>query len=295
MSTLGSKDGLLPRRRLGSTGEELSVLGMGGIVLMGHEQTDANRIVRRAVDRGLNYVDVAPSYGDGEAEEKTGPALVGLRDRIFLACKTARRDRAGAREELERSLARLRTDHFDLYQLHGLTSVEEVRRATGPGGALETLIEAKERGETRFLGFSAHSEEAALAAMEAYPFDTVLFPLNWSCWQVSGFGPHVVDAARSRGMGILALKAMAYRPWPEGAERTFGKAWYEPVSDADLAALALRFTLSLPVTAAIPPGHARLFEMAMSIPDLTKPLDPAEAARLSETARSLTPLFPQTA
>lgn len=293
MTASNAQGGILPRRTLGATGVELSVIGLGGIVLMGHDQAEANRIVRSAVDRGLNYVDVAPSYGDGEAEEKTGPALVGLRDRIFLACKTARRDRAGAREELERSLRRLRTDHLDLYQLHGLTSVDEVKQACGPDGALQVLIDARERGETRFLGFSAHSQEAALAAMEAFPFDTVLFPLNWASWQVGNFGPRVVEAARSRNMGILALKAMAYRPWPEGAEHTVPKAWYEPISDPELAGLALRFTLSLPVTAAIPPGDVRFFEMALATRDLTRPLTPEETARLSEAAAAITPLFAQ--
>ncbi len=292
MTTPIAGGGALPRRTLGKTGEQLSVIGLGGIVLMGHEQSEANAIARRAIDRGLNYVDVAPSYGNGEAEEKVGAALDGVRDRVFLACKTARRDHAGAREELDRSLRRLRTDHVDLYQLHGLSSVEEVHQAVRPGGALSTLIEAQQKGETRFLGFSAHSVEAALAAMEAYSFDTVLFPLNWVSWRKSGFGPEVVEAARSRGMGILALKAMAYRPWPADYANGPSKTWYEPITDTVLAALALRFTLSLPVTAAVPPGEVRQFEMALDTPDLTTPLTEDELARLTGAGRDLEPLFP---
>src|SRR5512141_1251226 len=111
----------IPRRKYRDE-VELSILGFGGILVMGHTQTEAGEMVAEAVDRGLNYFDVAPSYGGGEAEEKLGPALAPHRQKVFLACKTGERLAPGVRRELERSLKRMKTDHFDLYQLHAVTT-----------------------------------------------------------------------------------------------------------------------------------------------------------------------------
>lgn len=281
----------LPKRKLGSTGEELSILGLGGIVLCRNDQPAADRIVARAFARGVNYFDVAPSYGGGEAEERMGPALKPFRNRAFLACKTGRRDRAGAAEELRNSLKRLQTDHFDLYQMHGLTTVDEVRAALGPGGAIEAFTEAKQQGLVRFLGFSCHSVEAAFAAMDGFSFDTILFPINWVCCVNGDFGPQVIEKARGKGMGILALKAMARTAWAADAERDYPKCWYQPLSDPKLADLALRFTLSEPITAALPPGDERSFELAMSIAETYKPLTQQERAELRAAAEGLKPIF----
>ena len=123
----------LPRRRLGRTGEELSIVGFGGIVVLNKEQEHANRSVARAVEEhGINYFDVAPSYGN--AEERLGPALEPYRKNSFLACKTTERSAEGAQRELHASLERMRTDYFDLYQLHAIKSLEDVEKAFGPGG-----------------------------------------------------------------------------------------------------------------------------------------------------------------
>jgi aryl-alcohol dehydrogenase-like predicted oxidoreductase len=283
----------LPRRDLGKTGEKLSIIGLGGIVVCKMDQEAATKIVRGAIERGVSYFDVAPSYFDGEAEERLGRALEGIRDKVFLACKTTRRDRQGATEELERSLKRLRTDRFDLYQLHALTKKDEdVEKALGPGGALEAFVEAKKQGKVRFLGFSAHSVEAALLAMERFAFDTVLFPFNWVCWSKGNFGPQVIEAARKKGMGCLALKAMARTPWPQGAKREeHPKCWYQPSSDEEEASLALRFTLSKEITAAIPPGDVRLFELALKVAGDFRPLTEDETKKLLARGESLQPIF----
>ncbi|MEM2480310.1 MAG: aldo/keto reductase, partial [Candidatus Bathyarchaeia archaeon] len=143
----------MERRRYGKTNVELSVVGFGGILVMNESQESANRIVSEAIERGINYFDVAPSYGD--AEERLGPALKPYRSSVFLACKTAKRTRKEAWEELHQSLKRLCTDHFDLYQLHGVTTLEEVDQIFSEGGAIEALIEAREQGLTKYLGFSA--------------------------------------------------------------------------------------------------------------------------------------------
>ena len=282
----------LARRELGKTGEKLSVIGLGGIVVCKLEQAEATRIVRDAIDRGVNYLDVAPSYFDGEAEEKLGRAIEGVRERVFLACKTARRDREGAAAELKASLGRLRTGRLDLYQLHALARKDEdVDRALGKGGAIEAIEEARKAGIIRFVGFSAHGLEAALLALERYPFDTVLFPFNWVCWAKGDFGPQVLEAARKKGVGRLALKAMARTPWGEGAKRDrHPKCWYEPATDEE-AALALRFTLSLDVTAAVPPGDEKLFALALKTAEGFRPLGEDERKALLSRAEGLKPIF----
>ena len=284
-------------RELGRTGQRLSIIGCGGMLVVGMEQAEANQLIGSAVDRGINYFDVAPAYGNGEAEEKFGPALAPFRNRVFLACKTRVRDAAGARDELERSLRRLQTDHFDLYQLHAVSSLEEVEQIFAPGGAMETLLRAREEGKARFLGFSAHSAEAAVDLLRRFPFDSVLLPLNFAAYTSGHFGPQVVDAAQKTGAGILALKAMARTAWPEGTtvdQRSWRKCWYEPIADEATAALALRFTLSLPVTAAIPPGHPELWEMAYRVATDFQPLATAEAAQVRSLAATTKPLFETT-
>ena len=281
--------GGLERRALGRTGEKLSIIGFGGIVVSQATPEEAARRVSEAVEAGVNYFDVAPSYGD--AEEKLGPALEPHRKGVFLACKTQARTRDAAAGELESSLRRLRTDHFDLYQHHAVTTRSDVLTILGPGGAMEAFAAAKKAGKVRFVGFSAHSAEAALALMDGYAFDTLLFPFNYATWHAGSFGPQVLARAREQGMGILCLKAMAKGPWPAGAEKRYPKCWYEPLDKPEQAALGLRFTLSLPVTAAIPPGDERLFRMALSLAARFEPLSPAEAETVRAMGLSAAPLF----
>lgn len=281
--------GRIERRSLGRTGEHLSIIGFGGIVVRdASTQESANRVAE-AVDRGVNYFDVAPSYGN--AEECLGPALQPHRKGVFLACKTQKRSRAEALAELDASLAHLRTDRFDLYQLHAVTKLDEVDQVFAPGGAMEALEAARAAGKVRFLGFSAHSEEAAMALMERYRFDTILFPVNVATWHAGSFGPRVLETARKQEMGILALKAMAKGPWPEGADRRFPKCWYEPLADRPSALEGLRFTLAHPVTAAIPPGDETLFRMALDLAGEITPLSPAEAEAIKRKGMGIAPLF----
>lgn len=285
----GGREMRVPRRQFGHTGEMLSVIGLGGIVVADTEQAEADRLVAGAVEYGINYFDVAPSYGN--AQDILGPALEPWRRSVFLACKTARRDGAGAREELEQSLRVLRTDHFDLYQLHGLASMEDLDACFAKGGAMEVVLEAKERGITRHVGFSAHSVEVALEAMRRYDFASVLFPFNCVCMERGGFGPSVLAEAKRRHMALLALKAMAWTPWPEGGERAYPKCWYRPIDELTLARLALNYTLDLGVTSAIPPGDARLFGIALAAALHPTPLGAAERAELLTAMEGVAPIF----
>ena len=287
-----SNAAILPRRDYDRTGTRLSVIGFGGIVVMGMEQRQANRAVAWAVERGVNYFDVAPSYGDSEVQ--LGPALAPYRKDAFLACKTGEHARTKAESEFKRSLKRLRTDYFDLYQLHGLTDVKkDVDAAFRRGGIMPWLIKAKETGQVRHIGFSAHTTEAALAALDRYDFDSVLFPLNFAAWHRSRFGPAVIEKARAKGAARLALKMLARQKWPEGErERSpFKKCWYQPISDAREAELAVKFTLSLPVTAAVTPGEEALVRLAVESTMKYEPITKEEQAELKSLAKTLEPLF----
>jgi predicted aldo/keto reductase-like oxidoreductase len=282
-------EGGLERRALGKTGEKLSVIGFGGIVVMNVPTEAASRSVRLAIDAGVNYFDVAPSYGN--AEDMLGPALEPFRKDVFLACKTQERTKEGALAELDQSLKKLRTDHFDLYQHHAVTTKADVETILGPGGAMEGFEVARKAGKVRFLGFSAHSVEAAVALLDGATFDTILFPVNYATWNAGDFGPQVLEKAKEKEMGILCLKAMTKGPWPEGAEKRYEKCWYEPLDQPAEAGLALRFTLSHPVTAAIPPGVPELFELALGLARDFRPITPDEENTLKARAAAGTPLF----
>ena len=267
--------GKIEKRSLGRTGEMLSMIGFGGILVMDATPAESSELVKLAIDSGINYFDVAPSYGD--AELKLGPALEPYRKGVFLACKTTERDRDGSRKELEQSLKNLRTDHVDLYQFHAVTTPDDVKKIFAPGGAMETYLEAKKEGKIRFIGFSAHSVEAATEMMDRFDFDTILFPVNYVTWNAGNFGPQVLEKAHQKKMGILALKSMAKGPWPAGADKKeYPKCWYEPLVTPEDIKMGLRFTLSHPVTAIITPGDQRLFRIALGLSASIKPLSDTE-------------------
>lgn len=279
----------MEKRPYGATGERLSVVGFGGILVMNEDAETSSRLVSQAYDRGVNYYDVAPSYGN--AQEMLGPALEPYRKKVFLACKTGKRTAEEAQEELHESLRLLKTDHFDLYQFHAVKEQTEVETILGPGGAMETFLKAREQGKVRYLGFSAHSEEAALALLDAFTFDSILFPVNWVTWLKGKFGPRVLPKAKEKGAAILALKSLAKRTWRDGESRTFEKAWYHPVDTYEEAHLGFRFTMSKGATAAVSPGHEKFLWWACDAADEFTPLSAEEEAELERRAKDLDPIF----
>jgi aryl-alcohol dehydrogenase-like predicted oxidoreductase len=281
----------IARRTLGSTGEKLSIIAFGGIVVMNEETGAASNIVAEAVDRGINYFDVAPSYGN--AQERLGPALAPYRKNCFLACKTDGRMKDDSRADLEQSLRLLKTDHVDLYQFHALTKMTDLDKVLGPGGAIETFEAAKKEGKIRYIGFSVHSAETAVAAMDRYHFDTILFPLNWVLFAQADFGPQILKKAQEKKMGILALKSMAKTVWPADQKQSHPqpKCWYQPAGFPDEASLGLRWTLSHPITAAIPPGDERYFRLAMDVAQNYKPIESQEEQALLTGGKGVEPIF----
>jgi len=290
----GATAGSLPKRPY-RNGIELSVVAFGGIVVCGLEQKESDRRVAAAWERGVNYFDCAPSYFNGEAEIKLGASLTPFRKRAFLAEKTQKRDAVGARAELEQTLRRFGTDYVDLYQFHAVSSMADVDEILGPGGAAEVFVKAKKEGKARFLGFSAHHAPAALRLIDALELDSVLFPVNVNAWENGGFGPQILAKAKQKGMARLALKALALGQWPQALpknERKYPKCWYQPIDDREMARLALRFTLNQDVTAAVPPGDERIWDLALDLacqPLLA--LDARELAQLKAKTSSFEPVF----
>ena len=274
------------RRALGRTGYDISAVVYGGIVSMNDGQENSDRYVAWAVEQGVNYFDVAPSYGD--AQEKLGNSLIPCRKDIYLACKTGQRMRREAEEEMKRSLAMLHTDYFDVSQRHGISSMEDVDRAFGPGGVMELMREMKEKGIARKIGITAHSEDAALKCLELYDFDTVLFPFNWHMFMAHGMGKRLLQTAKERGIGLLCMKSMIERAWMDEAEKQasgYPKSWCRPFdtgTQADLLTAAVKFAYSLGVDAVVPPGNFDHFSFAVKHCGeiLAHPLDDMDRALL---------------
>ena len=281
----------MPKRVLGRTGRRLSIIGFGGIVAMDTEPQRVKNLVAEAVEKGVNYFDVAPTYGG--AELKLGAALEPFRKDCFLACKTTKRDKAGAKVDLDNSLKNLKTDHLDLYQLHAISDVEkDVKAALSRDGAIQTFIKARKAGVIRYLGFSAHSHEAAVMAMKEFDFDTILYPINFCTHYKSKFDQKVLAEAKKRNMGILALKAMALQKWhDEEKEKQYSKCWYEPIVEKQLARKALAWTLGQGVTAMLPPGEEALFRIAMNLGAGLADISEAENAELEDFSAKLDPIF----
>ena len=280
----------LPRRVLGRTGEKVSVVAFPGLALAQLSQEEGTAGVHKAFDQGINHFDVAPAYGD--AEIKMGPAIEGLdRSKIFLSCKTKMRDKDGARKELERSLTRLKTDHFDLYQIHHIRTPEEVKKALGPGGAIETFLKAKEEGKIRHIGFSAHTTKGALEMMNGFQFDSVMFPISYVDYLQWDFGKAVIETAKEKGVAVLAMKAIYAGAWPAGAERT-RKWWYRPLEKDDEIELALRFALSQPcVATTVPVSYLDLLDKCIKAAKAYRPITDADIAKLREIAAGCGSVF----
>ena len=281
----------MKKRILGRTGEALSIIGFGGILVMDESSGESERLVKNAIDRGINYFDVAPNYGN--AQEMLGPALKPYRKDVFLACKSELRDYDGVMSDFSESLKLLETDHIDLYQLHAVTTEDDVERILSKDGALKAFKELRDRGAIKYIGFSAHTEEAALRLLDNFDFDTILFPFNWVTWNKNNFGKKLMKVAQERNLGILALKALAKRALAKGEKKVYPKSWYYPVDTFEEAQMALRFTLSLPVTAAVTPGHERFFDWACEIAEDYNPITSEEIEVLKQKAMALKPIFPE--
>lgn len=281
----------MQRRKLGKTGYEISPVVYGGIVSMDDGQEASDRYVEYAIEHGINYFDVAPTYGD--AQEKLGNSLKPYRNHIYLACKTNCRLAEDGKKELEESFDLLHTDYFDVYQMHGLVSMEELDTAFSKGGVMEIMCKGKEEGVLKKLGITCHNEEVALEALKRYDFDTVLFPLNWGINLGKKFGTRIAKSAKEKNIGLLGMKTLIHRAWINEEERIgsdFPKSWCKPISDnVDLGIAAIKYTLSMGADAVVPPGNFESFSFVVDHIDecLNTPLTEKERALLADELKKI--------
>jgi len=268
----------MERRTLGRTGHRSSVAILGGAAFWDTTPEVAAAGFARAVEAGVNHLDIAPQYG--MAEDLAGSVLPGYRDRMFVACKTLLRDADGARADLERSLGKLRTDRFDLYQMHAVNTDEELAAVLAPGGAGEALTRARDEGLVGAIGITGHFQQVPRlfrAALERLDLDTVMLPVNPAMLALADYRSHFTDlleTAAQRNLGVMAIKAVARGPW-RAAEHT-ATTWYEPHQDPAAIREAVRFALSQPITGFCMPGDVSLHPATLAAAQEFTPLDAAE-------------------
>lgn len=225
---------MIPALPFGRTGHRSTRLVFGAAALWRATQEEADRALAELLAAGVNHIDAAASYGD--AELRIGPWMERHRDRFFLATKTGERSYAGARDEIRRSLERLRVERIDLLQLHNLVKDDEWEQAMGPGGALRAAVEARDQGRVRFLGVTGHGTRVAamhLRSLARFDFDSVLLPMSPALLRDARYAEEfarLLAVCRERNVAVQTIKSIARRRWPEGAQPTHD-TWYEPLSD----------------------------------------------------------------
>ena len=240
----------MEHRRLGRLGRENGVLIFGGAALSEVTEEEADVAIRRALDAGVDHFDTAADYG--ESEVHYGRWMPEIRDRIFLSTKTGDRGKDDARRSIERSLERLRVDSVDLIQLHAVGDLEDLDRATGPGGSLEAAIGAKEEGLVGAIGITGHGHEAPATHLEAlnrYPFDTVLTPWNYILSTDEDYRRDyeaLVEEIKRQDAGLMTIKTISRRNWPTGdptGDQRYA-TWYEPFDRQEYVDAGVSFVLS---------------------------------------------------
>jgi aryl-alcohol dehydrogenase-like predicted oxidoreductase len=264
----------IPTRTLGKTGVPVTIVGLGGegVLRTWDRHDEAVAVIRRALERGITYCDTAPAYS--ASQDYYGEALGNERSAVFLASKTHDRTRDGSLRLLEQSLKRLRTDHLDLWQVHDLTTMEELEAIFGKNGAIHALEQARREGMVRFLGVTGHYDPAVLVeAIRRYPFDTVLVALNAADRVRLSFIDALLPAANEHGLGIIGMKVVA-------------KGRLLRSDGVSTMRQALGYVLSLPISTAIigfrtPEEVDEVVEIARTF----RPLPDQEMARLEALAR----------
>jgi aryl-alcohol dehydrogenase-like predicted oxidoreductase len=250
----------LPVMSFGRTGHESTRIIFGGAALGSVSQDVADRALDVLLEFGVNHIDVAASYGD--AELRVAPWLARHPGTFFLATKTGKRTASEAREELHRSLERMKVDRIDLWQLHNLSDPIEWDRALSPGGALEAAIEARESGLIRFIGVTGHGAQIAAThrrSLSRFDFDSVLLPYNFTTVQSDYYRANfdaLQETCRARNTAVQTIKSQAYRPW-SGRDRTTS-TWYQALEDQRDIDVATHWAMGRDGIFVITPGDVNL-------------------------------------
>jgi aryl-alcohol dehydrogenase-like predicted oxidoreductase len=258
---------VIDRATFGQTGHESSRVIFGAAALGSMRQDRADQVLQILLEFGVNHIDTAASYGDSEL--RVAPWLAVHRDRFFLATKTGERSGDGARASLERSLTRLGVGSVDLIQLHNLVEPDEWEVAHGPAGAVEALVRARDEGLTKFIGVTGHGLRIAamhLRSLERFDFSSVLLPYNYAMMSVDRYRADfeaLLAVCEQRRVAVQTIKSVARRRWPEGAEHQF--SWYEPLTDGDALARAVRYVLGRPGLFLNSSSDARLLRPTLEV------------------------------
>jgi aryl-alcohol dehydrogenase-like predicted oxidoreductase len=280
-------------RRFGRTGHCSTVAIFGAFSISQGTQEQADEIMKLVIQAGVNHIDIAPSYGI--AEQHLGPWMGNHRDQFFLGCKTMERDQEGALAEMRRSLERLRTDHFDLYQIHAIETYAELDKATRRGGALEGMIAAREAGQTRFIGITGHGIDSPaifLEALRRFDFDSVLFPINFVQYANPYFrenADELLRQCRARDVGTMIIKSITRSPWGDRPHTHI--TWYEPFTSPEDIQNAVNFALSQDITGICTSGDPQVLPAVLQACENYSPLSAEEQEAMVRTAERYQPLF----
>jgi len=281
----------MEKRRLGKTGHMSSIITFGSAALWKVSQAEADAAIELAIEHGVNHFDVAPSYG--EAEMRLGPWMQKHHKEVFLACKTTERGKTGAWESIKRSLELLKTDYFDLFQLHGVNDLETLNVVLGPMGALEAVLEAKEQGLVRHIGITGHRPFIQIEALNHFDFDTLLFPINRVLAahrnDFNDFLP-LLEIARQKDVGTIGIKAITKRPW-EARMRMY-RTWYEPFDGQEEIDKSLWYALSQGITTAAMPADLHLWPLVIDAAERFRVLDTREQEETVSEVKQYKPIFP---
>lgn len=285
---------MIPTLPFGRTGHASTHLVFGAAALWRATQDEADAALAQLLDAGVNHIDAAASYGD--AELRIGPWMERHRDRFFLATKTGERSYAGARDEIRRSLERLRVASVDLIQLHNLVKDDEWEQALGPDGALRAAVEARDEGLVRWIGVTGHGTRVAamhLRSLARFDFDSVLLPMNPALLRDARYADEfeqLLATCRERNVAVQTIKSVARRRWTEGAAPTHD-TWYEPLTDEADIERAVHWALARPGVFVNSAGDLRLLgPMLRAAASFATARRDAEIAAL-ESRAPLEPLF----
>jgi len=283
----------MEKRRFGRSEHMSTVAIFGAAAFWEIEQKDADKVMEMVIEAGVNHIDVAPSYG--QAEERIGPWMPRERGRFFLGCKTMERTKKSAMDEMQQSLKRLHTDHFDLYQLHAVTNMEELDACTMTGGALEAFVEARQQGLTHHIGITGHGAEAPrlfVEALKRFDFDSVTFPLNFVQMSNPAFrkdAEELLALCKEKDVGTMIIKTVTKGPWGE-KEKT-ATTWYEPFDQMEEIQAAVNFALSYEVTGLCTAGDTKVLPMVLKACQNFSPLNQAQREAMLQSGQQFEPLF----
>jgi len=285
---------MIERIPFGNTGHLSTRIIFGAASLGGMKQDKADEVLELLLEFGINHIDTAAAYGDSEL--RIGPWMREHRKNFFLATKTGDRTYPGARDSLRRSLERLRVAQIDLIQLHNLVDEKEWETALGPHGALEALVEARDKGLVRFIGVTGHGTRVAAMhrrSLQRFAFDAVLFPYNFTMLGIPEYSVDVealLTLCNQRGIATQTIKSVARRRWqPNETARKF--SWYEPLRERDAIRRAVHFVLSRPGLFLNSSSDATLTRTILETAS-QPPIAPARAEMEADLARyAMEPLF----